>query len=130
MLYYLCRCVLLIQKMKFTILPGLVFFACVSMLPRNVVGQNESAGSLPSEKLLLNDLSAFSSTGTNWKIVGNVFADMRTDQVLTPQPGKGILANISDEKNRAHLFTRMEHGDIELEMDVMMAKGSNSGIYL
>ena len=116
--------------MKFRILPRLVFFACVSMLPGNVMGQNESAESLPSEKLLLNDLSAFSSTGANWKIVGNVFADMRTDQVLTTQPGKGILANMSDEKNRAHLFTRMEHGDIELEMDVMMAKGSNSGIYL
>lgn len=86
--------------------------------------------SLPFPNLSLQDLSAFRSPGPNWKIVGNVFADTKTDQLLEASPGKGILANLSDEKKRAHLFTRFEHGDLEIEMDVLMAKNSNSGIYL
>lgn len=88
------------------------------------------ADALPGNKLFLNDLSGFRAAGFNWKIVGNVSADMKKDQALNAAPGKGILANLSDEKNRTHLFTRLEHGDVEIDMEVLMAKGSNSGIYL
>lgn len=55
---------------------------------------------------------------------------MHTDNALTATPGSGILVNLSDEKNRSHLFTRFEHGDIELELEVLMPRNSNSGLYL
>ncbi|MFC5411949.1 family 16 glycoside hydrolase [Larkinella bovis] len=84
---------------------------------------------LPLTPLPLTDLSAFRPTTANWKIVGNVFANRQIDQALEAFPGTGVLANLSDPQNRGHLFTRLEHGDIELEVDIMMAKGSNSGIY-
>lgn len=87
------------------------------------------ADRLPMLALPLNDLSAFQPTTANWQIAGNAYADRNVPQMLEAVPGKGVLANISDPKNRAHLFTVMEHGDIELELDVMMAKESNSGIY-
>ena len=41
-----------------------------------------------------------------------------------------MLANRPDDQNQANLFTRWEHGDVDLSLDFMMAKGSNSGIYL
>lgn len=87
------------------------------------------ADRLPLQPLPLNDLSAFQPTTSNWQIVGNAYADRNAPQMLEGIPGNGVLANISDAKNRGHLFTKMEHGDIELELDVMMAKESNSGIY-
>jgi hypothetical protein len=105
----------------------LIFFLLIGGFPE--VYSQENTKSLPLTPLPLTDLSAFQPTTANWKIAGNVFADRRVDQALEGFPGTGILANLSDPQNRGHLFTRFEHGDIELEVDIMMAKGSNSGIY-
>ncbi|MFT4032527.1 MAG: DUF1080 domain-containing protein [Siphonobacter sp.] len=80
----------------------------------------------------LNDLSAFQSTGSakNWKIVGDVSADLQQKEILTTKPGSGILVNTPDPQNRANLLTTFEHGDIDVEFDFMMAVHSNSGFYL
>ena len=51
--------------------------------------------------------------------------------MLTVANGTGVLVNLPDKKNKgADLFTNIEHGDADLELDYMMAKESNSGIYL
>jgi len=105
----------------------IVFF--LRMMSTIAFTSERPADRLPLVTLPLNDLSAFKPTTGNWQIVGNAFADRNVPQMLEGMPGKGVLANISDAKNRAHLFTIMEHGDIEVELDVMMAKESNSGIY-
>lgn len=48
--------------------------------------------------------------------------------MLNTSKGIGILVNLSDEKNHgSDLFTNTEHGDMDLELDYMMAKGGNSG---
>ena len=59
------------------------------------------------------------------------------DTPATPQPqavtfkqGQGILLNMNDETKKDNLVSTFEHGDIELELEVMIPKGSNSGIYL
>ena len=44
--------------------------------------------------------------------------------------GTGILLNMNDGTKKDALITNFEHGDIELEFDVMLPKGSNSGVYL
>jgi hypothetical protein len=51
-------------------------------------------------------------------------------KAVTFSSGKGILLNMNDESKKDHLLTNFEHGDIELELEVMLPKGSNSGIYL
>jgi hypothetical protein len=51
-------------------------------------------------------------------------------QAVTFREGKGVLLNINDATKKDNLITTFEHGDIELEFDVMLPKGSNSGIYL
>ena len=112
------------------------------------------------QTLSLDDMSAFRTQAGNWMIVGDVAIDPTIDIHQPPrapavaneskkkkkktenvQPvavpkavayadGKGILLNLNDESKKDHLLTIFEHGDIELELEVMIPKGSNSGIYL
>ena len=85
---------------------------------------------LPFSELPLDDLSMFNVETPNWKIVGDVYVDRSKDKVLTSSPGKGILANIPEEDSiNGHIFTNFDHGDLEIELDVMMPLNSNSGIY-
>ncbi|MCY7351310.1 MAG: DUF1080 domain-containing protein [Cytophagaceae bacterium] len=82
--------------------------------------------------LPLNDLSAFKSPSKSWRIVGGLtgnptaanFSTQPGSGVLLAQPGK-TLYNPAD-----NLQTVMEHGDLHLELDFMLPKGANSGVYL
>ena len=107
--------------------------------------------------LTLEDMSGFKSQAGNWRIVGDVTMDPTIEvhehetepaeeskkkskkskdqpiakpQAVTFQAGKSILLNINDKVTKDNLITVFEHGDIELELEVMLPKGSNSGIYL
>lgn len=84
---------------------------------------------LPFQNIELNSLADFKETSKNWKIAGNVFVDREQKQVLIPSNGKGVLVNIPVDSNNSHLFSKFKHGDIELELDVMMPVSSNSGLY-
>ncbi|MGX5818915.1 family 16 glycoside hydrolase [Chitinophaga lutea] len=88
-----------------------------------VNGQN---GPLP-----LQDLSSFKNAGSTWQIAGNVSAVLGKANTLKTSPGNGVLVNLPGRKKHGEdLYTGFEHGDIDLELDYMMAEGSNSGIYL
>ena len=107
----------------------------------------------------LNDMSSFRQQDGNWRIVGDITIDRDTDihdkipvppaapvkkgkkqpvaepaftmaQPVTTKEGTGILLNMNDEKKKSNLLTVVEHGDIELELELMVPKGSNSGVYL
>ncbi len=110
------------------------------------------------KSLPLDDLSAFQEQAGNWMIVGAVTIDPNMDihqPEATAEKGKkkkkksrksdnstaqqgpvryesgtGVLLNMNDETTKDHLLTTWEHGDILLELEVMMPKGSNSGVYL
>ncbi len=88
---------------------------------------------IPSAKgqqvIPLNDLSAFKTTGKTWKVGAEATAGLEKANDLTLTAGTGILANMPGTGG-ADLFTNAEYGDIDLELAYMMAKGSNSGIYL
>lgn len=104
-------------------------------------------------------MSSFKPQAGNWRIVGDVTilpdVDIHAAHAPAPEesgkkkkkskdtpvavdhpqavsfsPGNGILLNMNDDKTKDNLVTAFEHGDIELELEVMMPKGSNSGIYL
>ena len=106
----------------------------------------------------LVDLSEFKPQAGNWMIVGDVTMNPDVDihekqetvsaaptkknkksptpvveqkpYPVTFKPGTGILLNMNDDIKKSHLLTVFEHGDMELELEVMIPKGSNSGIYL
>ena len=79
--------------------------------------------------LALSDLSAFQQTSGNWQIVGAFTADRTERHAVTAEPGTGILANLQTEEDRGHLFTQWQHADMELDLEVLMPRESNSGIY-
>lgn len=89
----------------------------------------EPPAALPLEILPLESLQAFRTAGKNWQIAGEAFADVDQPLGMKVEAGKGVLANLPLEEERAHIFTQMEHGDMELEMEFLMPKGSNSGLY-
>ena len=90
-----------------------------------------SEDELPHRILSLSDLSAFQPfEATNWQIAGQAYADRNVAEHLETSEGRGVLANLPGEQNQANLFTAWEHGDMDLSLDFMMPKGSNSGIYL
>lgn len=76
------------------------------------------------------DLSAFRSPGANWSLASAVRANREQPQHLEAVPGTGVLVNQPGPGRLTNLFTTWEHGDIELEVEVLMPRGSNSGIYL
>ncbi|OIN56007.1 3-keto-disaccharide hydrolase [Arsenicibacter rosenii] len=84
-------------------------------------------------RLPLNDLSAFRPARANWSVVGDVMANPYQESALTVQPGTSVLANQMPKPtygDQYNLLTNMEHGDLDIELDYMIAKGSNSGVYL
>ncbi len=84
---------------------------------------------LPFQTLPLGDLSAFRPTGANWQVAGNALSDYTLTGSLDAPTGSGVLVNQMTETAKDNLFTTLEHGDIDLEIEFLMPKGSNSGIY-
>ncbi|HVG16936.1 MAG TPA: family 16 glycoside hydrolase, partial [Chitinophagaceae bacterium] len=79
----------------------------------------------------LSDLSSFQNPSSSWRIAGGVFASLEKDNLLTTTPGTGILVNLPEQKAPGKdLLTQLQHGDADVELDYLMAKKSNSGIYL
>lgn len=87
-------------------------------------------GQFEMTSLALQDLSAFETRQSNWQIVGAVQASLSKEKSLETSRGTGVLVNLPDAKNKAQIFTKFEHGDLDLDLEVMLPRGSNSGIYL
>ena len=127
------------QQVRRRILIGIFSIGCLS-----VYCQNQP--DFPLQTVPLNDLSQFKAQDGNWQVVGGVVMDRSVDahheeakgkkpeknrkMAVTSTPGTGILLNMNDEKRKSQLTTTWEHGDIDLEFEVMLPKGSNSGVYL
>lgn len=81
--------------------------------------------------LPLADLSFFQSPGPSWKLAGDARGSITQKEVLTTAPGTGTLVNLPDKNHPGKdLLSNLQHGDLDLELDYMMAMGSNSGIYM
>jgi hypothetical protein len=103
-------------------------FLLAACIPFFVSAQNRM-GQLP-QQIQLNDLSAFKSPSANWSVASSVAADFVKHNTITKKDGTGILVSIPGKEKNEDIFTTMEHGDIDLSVDFMMPKESNSGIYL
>jgi hypothetical protein len=88
-----------------------------------------STFTVAQQSLPLNDLSAFKSAGKTWTVGASAAADFTKANVLSVTPGTGVLVN-RPGAGGADLYTTAEYGDVDIELEYMMAKGSNSGVYL
>ncbi|WP_375586423.1 DUF1080 domain-containing protein [Cyclobacterium xiamenense] len=83
------------------------------------------------DAISFDDLKAFENPGSTWKVAGDVLADLTNKGVLEIVEGSGILVNLPTDKDTGRdLFTSETYGDFDLDMEYLVAKGSNSGIYL
>ena len=73
-------------------------------------------------------LDSFRQPTGDWTVVGNVTKDTKNARLLTSEPGKGTVVNGTKGRTK-HLFTKVEHGDIEAHIEFMVPEKSNSGIY-
>jgi hypothetical protein len=78
-----------------------------------------------------NKLSAienFKEPSGNWFEAGNAKLDSDDGNKLIAVDGMGVL--ISENGKTANLVTKQNYGDVKLELDFMISRKSNSGVYL
>ena len=107
---------------------GLLMWSCKEDTPPQ--SDTTPSNTFPMEQILLNDLGDFKDPAANWQLASEVYADRNEKHALEPTTGKGILVCLPSEEAKGNLFTDFDHEDLDMELDVLMPKGSNSGIYL
>nr|MBI1231671.1 DUF1080 domain-containing protein [Cytophagales bacterium] len=96
-----------------------------------VVGSLMGFTATAQTEVPFDQLDYFKNPGKSWSIVGDVTTSLQEKDVLIPSKGTGILANIPGKRQKGEdIYTKDSFGDIDLEVEYLMAKGSNSGIYL
>jgi len=92
--------------------------------------QVKSPEALPYHSIDLSNFKAFKAVKKKqWQLAGNVFADRRKEKHLAMEKGTGILVSKPQSK-AAPLATELQHGDLDLELDFLMAKGASAAIAL
>jgi hypothetical protein len=62
-----------------------------------------------------------------WQIVGEVGLDPKNPRLLSVRPGKGVFVNGPKGRER-DLLSKQTFGDIEVHVEFLIGKGSNSGV--
>ncbi len=83
----------------------------------------------PKKPLGGNNLDAFRQPLGHWQMVGSVAADRNNARDLATEPGKGVATNARKGKT-SHLVTKDEFGDVQLHVEFMVPRASNSGVYV
>ncbi len=79
--------------------------------------------------VLSDDLTAFQPPTGKWYIAGGARMNPKFERRLVGEPGRGTLINgkigVTD-----NLITRQQWGDVEVSLEFMIPRGSNSGVKL
>ncbi len=96
-----------------------------------VLGSLLGFGATAQTEVPFERLDFFKNPGKSWSIVGDVSTNLQEKDALSSSKGSGILANIPTKRQKGEdLYTNDSFGDMDFEVEYLMAKGSNSGIYL
>lgn len=83
------------------------------------------------QTVMLDDLSDFKPNKGTWQMASEVSGDPDKANFLKAIKGEGIIVNLPTKKNNGQdLVSIEEFGDIDLELEVLVASKSNSGVYL
>ncbi|MEO0627792.1 MAG: family 16 glycoside hydrolase, partial [Bacteroidota bacterium] len=77
----------------------------------------------------LVDLSAFDQNPANWSIVGTASGSIASTELDTDR-GTGILYSRSRNSESIDLETQFTHGDLDMELEFMLPKDGESGLFL
>ncbi len=104
--------------------PVKVFLISALALPLAVYSQTSNDSSF-----LFNDLTAFQSPSKNWSVVGDVIIHPDKPADFKKASGTGILLAEAD-KTESYLTTQASYGDIEMEFDFLLNKGTTAAVLL
>lgn len=79
-------------------------------------------------QIKLKELTDFSKPRGGWYQASEVALDSTNNKLFVTEPGKGCFVNGATGKTK-HFETKEAFGDIELHLEFMVPKGSNSGLY-
>ncbi len=117
-------------RINVTLLLLLILWGCGPSIVGDLKGHDSVIPNiLPFKAMKLSDMSEFQSTTQNWSMMGNVYSDFTQELHIKTKQGTGILVNQPTSEHLDPIFSTFQHGDIELDLEFMMPKGSNSGIY-
>jgi hypothetical protein len=75
------------------------------------------------------DTSAWDKPSDDWVIASAVELDAKNPRMLASKPGEGII--VTGPKGRARdLITKQKFTDVEVHVEFLISKGSNSGVKL
>jgi len=74
-------------------------------------------------------LDAWKSPAKEWQIAGGVALDPKNPKLLVSEPGTGIMVNGPKGRIR-DLVSKESFGDVEVHVEFLIPKGSNSGVKL
>jgi hypothetical protein len=77
--------------------------------------------------VLSGDLKAFQPPTGQWFIAGNARMDPKNEKRLVGEPGRGTLIN-GTNGNTHNLVTREKWSDVEVSLEFVISRGSNSGV--
>jgi hypothetical protein len=112
----------IVTLVALTLFASAVFAQEAAVGAPNLIGKDFTGWKLKNEKASL------------WKVAGDVKMDPEKNKELLPsgQPGEPPLL-VNDLKTGQHgsdVYTEKEFGDCEVHVELMVPKGSNSGVYL
>ena len=101
----------------------------MSVLVVAALGTFAAGGAEPAAMSLVGkDLSAWREPLGQWRVVGDVRPGGDGDRLLVATPGDGVIVN-GDTGRTNNLLSKQEHGDVEVHVEFVVPKGSNSGVY-
>lgn len=105
----------------------LLFSACQSAGDATkTTDKAEETPSVPETLPLTNVDFSTLQLPANWQVVREANSDLNKEQDLQTSAGTGVLACL---ENGEHFNAGIEHGDVELDVKVLVPQNSNSGIY-
>ena len=84
---------------------------------------------VPLNELTLESFEAFAEAPGFWVIGGDIGGALRTESVMEVLPGTGVAASPTLPYEGGNLVTAMDHGDIEVELEFLLSKDGNSGVF-
>ncbi|HRN56988.1 MAG TPA: hypothetical protein PLL71_11075, partial [Agriterribacter sp.] len=109
--------------MKTDYLFNIIIFSCCLILALHAQAQ-------PAYREIgLTDKTAFADNAPGWKMAGDVWYNPFRNK-LKEEAGTGILVNNPSGSTRPQLITKMEHGNMLLEFDFMLAPHASVTVYL
>lgn len=111
-------------------MPSLTYIRrCFLALPILLAASSPTPSAEEKDWIDLTSLDSWRKPDKLWELAGTIAVNADHPKLLTAKAGTGILVN--GKKGRARdLLSKRDFGDVEVHVEFLISKGSNSGVKL